>query len=116
MYRYVDGEFKPLSYLGYEAYTEVETLAVETRTAIEQTNAAIALKADQTTVDGLSSRVESAEQQITPQAITSKVLASAQYAFEKTEGRNYCLNSTVEHTFVDGYYRYASGATSTVTG
>ena len=86
------------------------------RTAIEQTNAAIALKADQTTVTALSSRVDSAEQQITPEAITSKVLQSAQYAFEKTDGRNYCLNSAVEHRFVDGYYQPASGGTSTATG
>ena len=116
MYRNVAGEFKPLSCMGYESYTEVETLTIETQIAIEQTNAAIALKADQTTVSDLSFCVESAEQQITPQAITSWVLASAWYAFEKTNGRNYCLNSTAEHKFVDGYYRYASGATSTVTG
>lgn len=92
------------------------TPRTETQTAIEQTNAAIALKADQTTVTALSNRVDSAEQQITPEAITSKVLQSAQYAFEKADGRNYCLNSAVEHKFVDGYYRLASGGTTTATG
>ncbi|MBP3647454.1 MAG: hypothetical protein J6K55_13640, partial [Clostridia bacterium] len=116
LYRFVDGAFQPLSQVAYEAYAEVGEVRTEMRTAIEQTNAAIALKADQTTVTALSSRVDSAEQQITPEAITSKVLQSAQYAFEKTDGRNYCLNSAVEHRFVDGYYQPASGGTSTATG
>lgn len=44
------------------------------------------------------------------------MLQSAQYAFEKADGRNYCLNSAVEHKFVDGYYRLASGGTTTATG
>ena len=44
------------------------------------------------------------------------MLRSAQYAFEKADGRNYCLNSSVEHKFVDGYYRLASGGTTTATG
>ena len=91
----MNGAFQPLSQVAYEAYTEVGEVRTEMRTAIEQTNAAIALKADQTTVTALSSRVDSAEQQITPEAITSKVLRSAQYAFEKADGRNYCLNSAV---------------------
>ena len=116
LYRFVNGAFQPLSQVAYEAYTEVSEVRTEMRTAIEQTNAAIALKADQTTVTALSSRVDSAEQQITPEAITSKVLRSAQYAFEKADGRNYCLNSAVEHKFVDGYYRLASGGTTTATG
>ena len=65
----------------------------EMSTRFEQTDAAIALKADQTEVDSLSTRVQSAEQKITPQAITATVAASALYAFEKYEGRNYCLES-----------------------
>ena len=116
LFRFVDGAFQPLSQVAYHAYTEVGEVRTEMQTAIEQTNAAIALKADQTTVDTLSSRVDSAEQQITPEAITSKVLQSAMYAFYKTDGRNYCLNSAVEHRFVDGYYQPASGGTSTATG
>ena len=116
LYRFVNGAFQPLSQVAYETYTEVGEVRTEMRTAIEQTNTAIALKADQTTVTALSSRVDSAEQQITPEAITSKVLQSAQYAFEKADGRNYCLNSAVEHKFVDGYYRLASGGTTTATG
>ena len=116
LYRFVDGAFKPLSQIGYEAYTEVGNLRTETQTAIEQTNAAIALKADATTVSNLEQRVESAEQKVTPEAITSAVTSSALYAYEKYAGRNYCLNSGNTHTFVDNKYRYASGATSTYTG
>ena len=112
----MDGAFKPLSQIGYEAYTEVGNLRTETQTAIEQTNAAIALKADATTVSNLEQRVESAEQKVTPEAITSAVTSSALYAYEKYAGRNYCLNSGNTHTFVDNKYRYASGATSTYTG
>ena len=88
----------------------------EMDTRFEQTNAAIALKADATTVSNLEQRVESAEQKITPEAITSAVTSSALYAYEKYAGRNYCLNSGNIHTFVDNKYRYASGATSTYTG
>ena len=40
-------------------------------TRFEQTGAAIALKADATTVGALEQRVEAAEQKVTPQAITS---------------------------------------------
>ena len=88
----------------------------EMDTRFEQTNAAIALKADATTVSNLEQRVESAEQKVTPEAITSAVTSSALYAYEKYAGRNYCLNSGNTHTFVDNKYRYASGATSTYTG
>ena len=107
LYRFVDGAFKPLSQIGYEAYTEVGNLRTETETAIEQTNAAIALKADATTVSNLEQRVESAEQKVTPEAITSAVTSSALYAYEKYAGRKYCLNSDNTHTFVDNKYRYA---------
>ena len=41
------------------------------------------------------------------------MLQSAKYVFEKADGRNYCLNSAVEHKFVDGYYRLESGGTTT---
>lgn len=88
----------------------------EMDTRFEQTNAAIALKADATTVSNLEQRMESAEQKVTPEAITSAVTSSALYAYEKYAGRNYCLNSGNTHTFVDNKYRYASGATSTYTG
>ena len=88
----------------------------EMDTRFEQTNAAIALKADATTVSNLEQRVESAEQKVTPEAITSAVTSSALYAYEKYAGRNYCLNSGNTHTFLDNKYRYASGATSTYTG
>ena len=88
----------------------------EMDTCFEQTSAAIALKADATTVGALKQRVEAAEQKVTPQAITSAVTSSALYAYEKYAGRNYCLNSDNTHTFVDNKYRYASGATSTYTG
>ena len=47
----------------------------EMATRVEQTDAAIALKADQTEVNSLSTRVQSAEQKITPQAITATVAA-----------------------------------------
>ena len=73
-------------------------------TRFEQTDAAIALKADQTEVDSLSTRVQSAEQKITPQAITATVAASALYAFEKYEGRNYCLESDGPFLFTDNRY------------
>ena len=116
LFRFVGGAFQPLSLVGYEAFAEVGTLRTETQTALEQTNAAIVLKADKTTTDALSTRIDQAEQKVTPEAITSAVTSAALYAYEKYEGRNYCLNSANVHTFVDNKYRYASGATSTYTG
>ena len=89
----MDGAFKPLSQVGYDASVAVGETRQEMSTRFEQTDAAIALKADQTEVDSLSTCVQSAEQKITPQAITATVAASALYAFEKYEGRNYCLDS-----------------------
>ncbi len=115
MFRFVDGTFQPLSQVGFEAFAEVGALRTETQTAIAQTNAAIALKADQTTADALSTRLEQAEQKITPEAITSAVTSAALYAYDKYEGRNYCLNSANVHTFVDNKYRYANGSTSNYT-
>ena len=79
LYRFVDGAFQPLSQVGYEAYAEVGEVRTEMRTAIEQTNSAIALKADKTTVDTLTTRVASAEQKITADAIVSTVRSSSAY-------------------------------------
>ena len=88
----------------------------EMDTRFEQTNAAIALKADATTVGALEQRVEAAEQKVTPQAITSAVTSSALYAYEKYAGRNYCLNSGNTHTFVDNRYRNPNGTMTNYTG
>lgn len=88
----------------------------EMDTHFEQTSAAIALKADATTVGALEQRVEAAEQKVTPQAITSAVTSSALYAYEKYAGRNYCLNSGNTHTFVDNRYRNPNGTMTNYTG
>ena len=88
----------------------------EMDTRFEQTSAAIALKADATTVSNLEQRVEAAEQKVTPQAITSAVTSSALYAYEKYAGRNYCLNSGNTHTFVDNRYRNPNGTMTNYTG
>ena len=88
----------------------------ETNTLFEQTNNAIALKADSATVSSLGERLEAAEQKVTPEAIASAVTSSAMYAYEKYAGRNYCLNSSNVHTFVDNKYRYDNGETSNYTG
>ena len=68
LYRFVDGAFKPLSQVAYEASVAIDETRREMGTRFEQTDAAIALKADQTEVNSLSTRVQSAEQKITPQA------------------------------------------------
>lgn len=88
----------------------------ETNTLFEQTDQAISLKADSSTVSALTTRVTSAEQKITPTAIVSTVRASAQYQYDLNYGRNYVLMSDQSYTFVDNYYRYPSGSTSTYTG
>ena len=115
LYRFVDGAFEPLSQVAYEASVAIDETRREMATRFEQTDAAIALKADQTDVNSLSTRVQSAEQKITPQAITATVAASALYAFEKYEGRNYCLDSGNEYTFVDNRYRNPDGSETTYT-
>ncbi len=102
MYRFVDGAFTLLTQIGYEAYAEIGTVREETQTAIEQTNAAIALKADKTVTDSLSTRMASAEQKITPEAITTAVRETGLYQYEPYEGRNYALDSSHEFTFTDG--------------
>ena len=88
----------------------------EMDTKIAQTNSAIALKADSSTVSSLGDRLAQAEQKITPEGIAASVTSAAYYAYEKYAGRNYCLNSGNAHTFVDNKYRYANGTTSTYTG
>ena len=88
----------------------------EMDTKIEQTNSAIALKADSSTVSSLGDRLAQAEQKITPEGIAASVTSAAYYAYEKYNGRNYCLNSGNVHTFVNNRYRYADGSTSSYTG
>ena len=110
LYRFVDGAFKPLSQVAYEASVAIDETRREMATRFEQTDAAIALKADQTEVNSLSTRVQSAEQKITPQAITATVAASALYAFEKYEGRNYCLESDGPFLFTDNRYYDEDGS------
>lgn len=88
----------------------------EMDTKIAQTNSAIALKADSSTVSSLGDRLAQAEQKITPEGIAATVTSAAYYAYEKYNGRNYCLNSGNVHTFVNNRYRYADGSTSSYTG
>ncbi len=76
----------------------------------------VAGKADKTEITTLSTRIEQAEQKVTPQAITSAVTSSALYAYEKYAGRNYCLNSGNTHTFVDNRYRNPNGTMTNYTG
>lgn len=92
-------------------YTKTE---LETR--FTQTDEALSLKADSSTVTALSTRVSAAEQKVTADAIVSTVRSSALYQYDLYEGRNYVLNSNNTHMFVDNYYRYANGTTSTYTG
>ena len=114
LYRFVDGAFKPLSQVAYEASVAIGETRREMGTRFEQTDAAIALKADQTEVNSLSTRVQSAEQKITPQAITATVAASASFVHEKYEGRNYCLGSGGEFTFISNRY-YEDGKATSLT-
>ena len=110
LYRFVDGAFKPLSQVAYEASVAIGETRREMGTRFEQTDAAIALKADQTEVNSLSTRVQSAEQKVTPQAITAAVAASALYAFDKYEGRNYCLDSDGPFRFTGNRYYNEDGS------
>lgn len=115
LYRFVDGAFQPLSQVAYEAYAEVGEVRTEMRTAIEQTNAAIALKADQTTVDSLSERVDSAELKLEPDQLMSTIRSSSQYRYDLYGGRNYILDSDGPFNFEGGYYKYPSGTVSNYT-
>lgn len=116
MYRFVDGQFMSMGQVACEAFVNVNETRTEMQTKFEQTSAALALKADSTTVSALGERVSAAEQKVTPEAITSAVTSAALYAYEKYEGRNYCLNSGNEHTFVDNRYRNANGVITVSTG
>lgn len=116
LYRFVDGAFQPLSQVGYQAYAEVGTLRTETQTAIEQTNAAIALKADQTAMDAMSERMDSAELKLQPDQLMSSIRSSSLYRYDRYGGRNYVLNSGWPYKFTGGYYTYASGTVSSYTG
>jgi hypothetical protein len=62
---------------------DVDLSAYYTRTEMDtrfaQTDAAIALKADKTTTDSLSTRIAQAEQKITPEAIVGTVTSSSAY-------------------------------------
>lgn len=116
MYRFVDGQFKSIGQVACEAFISVNETRTEMQTKFEQTSSALALKADSSTVSALGERVSAAEQKVTPEAITSAVTSAALYAYDKYPGRNYCLNSSNVHTFVDNRYRYPSGASSSYTG
>lgn len=116
LFRFVDGKFQPLSETGYQAYAGIETLRVETRTAIEQTQQSIALKADKSTVDNLSERLDSAEFLLEPDQLMSSIKSSTTYRYEKYSGRNYALDSRSECLFTGGYYTYPSGSVSSYTG
>ncbi len=116
LFRFVDGVFQPLSQVGYQAYAEVGTLRVETQTAIEQTNAAIALKADQTAMDAMSERMDSAELKLQPDQLMSSIRSSNLYRYDRFGGRNYVLDSDGPYSFEGGYYKYPSGNVSTYTG
>ena len=116
LFRFVDGAFQPLSQVGYQAYAEVGTLRTETQTAIEQTNAAIALKADQTAMDAMSERMDSAELKLQPDQLMSSIRSSSLYRYDRYGGRNYVLDSDGPYSFEGGYYKYPSGNVSTYTG
>ena len=99
MYRFVDGAFKSLNQVAYEAYTEVTGLQTELTTAIEQTDEKIALKADKTVTDSLGNRLETAEATLTTQAgQISSVVTQSQTTTNALNGltiggRNYVRNS-----------------------
>lgn len=104
MYRFVDGAFKSLGQVAYEAHVSVGELQTELATAIEQTDAAIALKADKTVTDSLGNRLQTAEASLTTQAgQISAVVTQSQTTTNTLNnltigGRNYVRNSnnTVE--------------------
>lgn len=111
MYRFVDGAFKSLNQVAYEAHADVESLQTDLTTAIEQTDAAIALKADKTVTDSLGNRLETAEATLTTQAgQISSVVSQSQTTTNNLNaltigGRNYVRNSnnTVELNSPDAF-------------
>ena len=88
----------------------------EMDTRFAQTDQAISLKANQSTVVALTNRVTSAEQKITPTAIVSTVRSSNEYRYDRFAGRNYVLLSHQIHTFMNNTYRYSDGSASGLTG
>lgn len=116
MYRFANGGFKSLTQLSAEALAAANETRTEMRTKFEQTDAALALKADSVTVSSLGERVTAAEQKVTPQAITSTLTSSALFAYDKYFGRNYCLNSAHTYTFINNRYQYENGSSSNYTG
>ena len=100
----------------YKRQAEVGTLRTETQTAIEQTNAAIALKADQTAMDAMSERMDSAELKLEPDQLMSSIRSSSLYRYDRYGGRNYALDSSGPYSFEGGYYKYPSGTVSAYTG
>ena len=63
----------------------------------------------------LVDRISSAELKLTPDALMTSVRSSALYRYDRYAARNYALLSHTQHTFVNGYYRYDSGLTSTIS-
>ena len=84
----------------------------ETDTLFEQTDSALALKAESTVVNALETRVASAEEKIKPDAIVSTVRSSDAYMRDLTSKRNYALNSQNQITFENGFLKYANGSVS----
>ena len=88
-------------------------LRTEVDTRFAQTDQKIALKANETMVSALATRMTSAEQKITPTAIVSTVRSSAAYKYDLYDGRNYVLQSQAVHTFVNNRYRQPTGESTT---
>lgn len=63
----------------------------------------------------LTDRIESAELKLLPNALMTSVKSTDLYRTEKYGERNYALQSHGMLTFIDSYYRYASGTTTTYT-
>lgn len=99
MYRFMDGAFKSVGQIAYDAQIKVDELDVALQTAIEQTDEKIALKADKTVTDSLGNRLETAEATLTTQAgQISAVVTQSQTTTNTLNnltigGRNYVLNS-----------------------
>ncbi|MEA5013433.1 MAG: hypothetical protein VB099_02625 [Candidatus Limiplasma sp.] len=111
MKRWNGSAWVPVGVNAEDVYSRTE---MDTRFA--QTDQAISLKANQTTVVALTNRVTSAEQKITPTAIVSTVRSSNEYRYDRFAGRNYVLLSHQIHTFINNNYRYSDGSASGYTG
>lgn len=115
LYRFVDGDFMPLSQVAYEAYVEAGNVREEMSTAIEQTNAAIAMKADKTVTDALSTRVSYAELKLQPDQLASSVKSSSVYIADQAKERNYIQSSYPEVVFQNLYLMNGSAVTTSKT-